>query len=299
MRTLAAEAAALAPAGTTYTWVARAQNSYADRLVNEALDGVRSGVTLPGDSLIEEIESPAENIETAPPGAPPSLAGLPAPTTLILLRHGVTAHTTARRFSSGLGGDNPPLSEEGRQQVAEAAAWLRQIADKIEVVIASPVRRTRETADIAAGVLGLDVVEEPGFAEMEFGAWDGLTFAEVAETHGDAFRGWLGNVDVAPPGGESFRDVQARVLAGLDRVLDEYAGRTVLVASHVTPIKTLVAHAVGADLTALFAMELSPAAVSVVSFYPDARAAGGRRGSMRLYNAIAPGSRGLVDNGRW
>ncbi|HWU23144.1 MAG TPA: bifunctional RNase H/acid phosphatase [Nocardioides sp.] len=287
MKPLVAEARALAPAGTTYTWVPRAQNSHADRLANEALDGLRSGVTIAAaeESLVEEIESPA--------------TVLAAPTTVILLRHGVTPHTTARRFSGGLGGDNPGLSDEGRTQVAEAAVWLRALRDKVAAIVASPVRRTRESAEIAAEALGLKVLEEPGFAEMEFGAWDGLTFAEVAERDKAGLDGWLGDLAVPPPGGESFRAVEARVLAGLERLLATYAGKTVLVVSHVTPIKTLVAHAMGAELSAVFAMELSPASVSVLSFYPDASAPLGRRGSLRLFNAIAPGSRNLVDNGRW
>ena len=75
---------------------------------------------------------------------------------------------------------------------------------------------------------------------MEFGAWDGLTFAEVAEQHKRELDAWLGSLDVAPGGGESFRDVEKRVLAGLDRLLATHAGRTVVVVSHVTPIKTLV-----------------------------------------------------------
>jgi probable phosphoglycerate mutase len=290
---LVAEARSLAPAGTTYTWIPRAENSHADRLVNEALDGKRSGVTLagteaaapPADSLVEEIESPA--------------TVLAAPTTLVLLRHGVTAHTTARRFSGGLGGDNPGLSEEGRAQIAEAARWLHELGDRIAVVVASPVRRTRESADIAAAELGLEVVEEGGFAEMEFGEWDGLSFPEVAERDKERLERWLGDLTVPPPGGESFRAVEERVLAGLDRVLTTYAGKTVLVVSHVTPIKTLVAHAMGAELGSVFAMELSPASVSVISFYPDAGTTRGRRGSLRLYNAIAPGSRTLLDIGRW
>ena len=129
---------------------------------------------------------------------------------------------------------------------------------------------------------------------------DPLTFlSEVTERHGASFQQWLGDLEYAPPGGESFRAVEERVLAGLERLLAAYAGKTVLVVSHVTPIKTLVAHAMGADLSAVFAMELSPASVSVLSFYPDSSAPLGRRGSLRLFNAIAPGSRSLVDNGRW
>jgi ribonuclease HI len=182
MRPLAMEANGLAPFGTTYTWVPRERNKHADRLANEALDGKRSGVTVaagtpvedpPADSLIEEVEEGA----TKPPAR--GWGGTGAATTLVLVRHGVTTHTSAKRFSGGLGGDNPPLSDEGRDQVAAAAEWLAPMASSVAAVVASPVRRTRESADIIGGRLGLPVTEEPGFAEMEFGHWDGLTFAEV------------------------------------------------------------------------------------------------------------------------
>ena len=307
MKPLAMEANRLAPFGTTYTWIPREQNKHADRLANEALDGTRDGVTVAatepdgpgGDSLIEDIESPATTAavdqagEAPPPGE--------APTTLILLRHGVTPHTSGRRFSGGLGGDNPGLSDEGREQVRAAAAWLTELKDKIDAVVCSPVRRTRESAEIVAAELGLPLEEEPGFAEMEFGVWDGLTFLEVAEQHKETFEAWLGDLDAAPPGGESFNVVEARVKAGLDRVLEQHAGRTVVVVSHVTPIKTLVANALKAPLEAVFRMELSPASVSVISFYPDRSAADGtgRHGSLRLYNALPPGDRTLLDTGRW
>ena len=143
-------------------------------------------------------------------------------------------------------------------------------------------------------------MEEPGFAEMEFGVWDGLTFGEVRERYPDEIEGWLGALDVAPNGGESFHEVEKRVLAGLERVLDDYAGKTVLVVSHVTPIKMLVAHAVDAPLSALFRMELSTASVSVVSFVgPASSETAGRRGSMRLYNAQPPGAGQMLDPQRW
>lgn len=295
MAVLAEQARALAPAGTTYTWVPRAENSHADRLANEALDGTRSGVSLPdsepGDGVPDEPESAAEEASS------PATA-LGSPTTIVLVRHGVTAHTTGRRFSGGLGGDNPPLSEEGRAQAEEVAAWLSELSESIDVVVASPVRRTRETADIVAAALGLPVAEEPGFAEMEFGEWDGLTFTEVAERDKARMEAWFADMATAPPGGESFVEVRERVLAGLARVLDEHAGRTVVVVSHVTPIKTLVAHALDAPLETLFRMELAPAAVSVLAFYVDPRT-GERKGSMRFYNALAPGRRTLRDTGRW
>ena len=312
MKPLALEANRLAPFGTTYTWVPREQNKHADRLANEALDGLRSGVTVHldeedaddgrPDSLVEEIESPEQQASLgeevagyrgwSPPEGPV--------TTLILVRHGATSLTADKRFSGGLASSNPGLTDEGRAQVREVADWLAPLGESVEVVVTSPVRRTRESAEILAARLGRDLVEEPGFAEMEFGAWDGLTFAEVRERYPDEIQGWLGALEVAPPGGESFGEVEKRVVAGLEQVLADHAGQTVLVVSHVTPIKILVARAVAAPLSALFRMELSTASVSVVSFVGGADTdAEGRRGSMRLYNAQPPGAGQMLDPQRW
>lgn len=306
MRSLAAEATRLAPDGTTYTWVPRERNLHADRLVNEALDGTRDGVSVPGDedSLIEEIESPAAAAEGDAPASIQSQArgwsaGSSTPTTLVLVRHGVTAHTVDKRFSGGLASSNPGLSDDGRAQVRATAEWLEPIAERVDAVIASPVRRTRESAEIVAEVLGRPLTEEPGFAEMEFGVWDGMTFGEVAKAHPEGLDAWLGSLDVAPEGGESFRVVEQRVLEGLQRVLDAHAGRTVVVVSHVTPIKTLVAHAVNAPLDSVFRMELSPASVTVVSFFNGGADGKEPRTSMRLYNALPPARDAFADPTSW
>ncbi|GAB3089186.1 bifunctional RNase H/acid phosphatase [Nocardioides zeae] len=283
MKPLAARASAIAPPGTVWTWVPRAENAAADRLANQALDGVRSGVEVLAAVAAVAPDEPevTEQVDAAEQQAAPV-----APTTLVIVRHGVTAHTAAKRFSGGLASANPPLVEEGRAQVRATADWLRPLADEAAAVVTSPVRRTRESAEILAAALEVPVVEEAGFAEMEFGAWDGLTFGEVRERHRADLDAWLGSLDARAGGerGESFRGVEERVLAGLQRVLETYRGRTVVVVSHVTPIKTLVAHALGAPLTALFRMELAPASVTVISHYP-----GGRDGedtaSLRLFNA--------------
>jgi broad specificity phosphatase PhoE/ribonuclease HI len=309
MRPLAAEATRLAPPGTTYTWVPRGDNAYADRLANEALDGTRDGVTVTAhpddeDSLIEEIESPAAAAVGDPPASMQSQArgwsaGAGAATTLVLVRHGVTAHTVEKRFSGGLASANPGLSDEGRGQVRATAEWLAPIAERVGAVIASPVRRTLESAQILAEVLGKDVAVEPGFAEMEFGSWDGLTFTEVGQEHPDALKEWLGSLDSAPPGGESFRIVEERVLAGLRRVLAQHPGETVVVVSHVTPIKTLVSHAVNAPLDSVFRMELSPASVTVVSFFAAGPDEAEPRTSLRLYNALPPHRDAFADPSAW
>jgi ribonuclease H / adenosylcobalamin/alpha-ribazole phosphatase len=294
MRPLAAEALGLAPAGTTYTWVPRQQNAHADRLANEALDGVRDGVTVAAGgadddpSLIEAIEDPAPDEKPAQGWGPPGMTG----TTLILVRHGVTPATLSKKFSGGLGGDNPGLSDEGRDQIRATGEWLSPAASRIDAVVASPVRRTRESADILGDLLGHGVEEEPGFAEMEFGVWEGLTFPEVAALDQRGLERWMTDLSYAPEGGESFETVRSRVLDALAGVKVQHAGRTVVVVSHVTPIKTLVADALGAPLTSVFHMELSPASVTVVTYYP-AEAGLPDRASLRLYNGRPPGTDGF------
>jgi probable phosphoglycerate mutase len=315
MKPLALEANRLAPFGTTYTWVPREQNKHADRLANEALDGKRSGVTVHADDFGGYVDdrrvgakvrpNPAESSydDSAVEGAQePAARGWSPPggstTTLVVVRHGATGLTADKRFSGGLAGSNPGLTDDGRDQVRAVADWLAPIAEGVDVVVTSPVRRTRESAEILADSLDVEVVEEPGFAEMEFGAWDGMTFGEVADLRPGELDAWLGSLDAAPPGGESFREVSTRVLGGLARVLDRYAGRTVVVVSHVTPIKILVSDALQAPLSAVFRMELSTASVSVLSFFGEP-GSDDLRASLRLYNAQPPGVAQLLDPQRW
>lgn len=286
MKPLAAEARELAPAGTRYTWIPREENAAADRLANQALDGERDGVRV----LAEPVDGAADaGARLAGGGLQEQTTsrgwGAPGtPTTLVLVRHGVTAHTVDKRFSGGLTGSNPALNDDGRAQVRSTAEWLAPMKDDVARVITSPVRRARESAEIVAEVLGATTETEDGFEEIDFGTWEGLTFAEVSERYPDELDAWLGSLDRGPGGGESFRSVAERVVAARDRVLASYPGGTVVVTSHVTPIKVLVADALGAPLEALYRMELAPASVSVVSYF-EGRRPDEVHASMRLYNA--------------
>ena len=291
MRPLAVEANRLAPIGTTFTWVPRAENAHADRLANEALDGIRDATGLlesarPAKTTSAASEEPDE-AETASSERPARGWHPPTepPTTLILVRHGVTDHTNRKVFSGGMASANPPLNEEGRAQIRSTGEWLSPMRDQIEALVASPVRRTHESAEILGELLGHEVEFEEGIAEMEFGAWDGLTFADVQQQFPDELSAWLGDLEYPPGGGESFRSVAERVLAGRDRIVAAYEGQTVLVVSHVTPIKTLVADALGAPLEALFRMELSPASVTVISYFRGRGPKGEQLSNLRLYNA--------------
>ncbi|MFH9610531.1 bifunctional RNase H/acid phosphatase [Streptomyces sp. NPDC017448] len=206
-----------------------------------------------------------------------SASDLGAPATLVLLRHGETALTPQKRFS-GSGGTDPELSAAGRGQAERAAEHFAALG-AVQEIVASPLRRCRETAAAVAARLGLDVRIDEGLRETDFGAWEGLTFGEVRERYGDDLTAWLASPDTAPTGGgESFAEVAERVAAARDRIVARCAGRTVLLVTHVTPIKTLVRLALGAPPEALFRMELSAASISTVAYYGDGNA------SVRLLN---------------
>ncbi|MEV6193654.1 histidine phosphatase family protein [Streptomyces sp. NPDC051920] len=236
----------------------------------------------PGDAgraeKAEDDKRAASNVATGTPAAgwsaPPDMG---APATFVLLRHGETPLTPQKRFS-GSGGSDPSLSDAGREQAERVAAALAA-RGTIQAIVASPLARTRETAGAVAARLGLDVVIEDGLRETDFGAWEGLTFGEVRERHPDDLTAWLASPEAEPTGGgESFAATALRMAATRDKLIAAYAGRTVLLVTHVTPIKTLVRLALGAPPESLFRMELSAASLSAVAYYGDGNA------SVRLFN---------------
>lgn len=120
---------------------------------------------------------------------------------------------------------------------------------------------------------------EEGLRETDFGAWEGLTFGEVRERYPEDLTTWLADPTAQPTGGgESFADTATRIAATRDKLTAAYAGRTVLLVTHVTPIKTFVQLALGAPPESLFRMELSAASISAVAYYADGNA------SVRLFN---------------
>ena len=186
------------------------------------------------------------------------------PTVTLLLRHGQTPMSVQKRYA---GVSDVPLTAAGSAQAAAAASCLAGAG--LDAIMTSPLRRARETADAVGAACGVPVVADEGFRETDFGAWEGLTFAEVRERWPAEMAAWLADPAVAPPGGESFDQVRPRVLAALDRALSGYGGGRVLIVSHVTPIKTLIAHALLAPPAAMFRMHLDVAALSSVDWYPD------------------------------
>jgi ribonuclease H / adenosylcobalamin/alpha-ribazole phosphatase len=194
-----------------------------------------------------------------------------------LLRHGQTELSVQRRYS---GRGNPALTELGWQQVDAAARYLAQRGG-ISAVLTSPLQRCYDTATTAAKALGMELTVDDDLIETDFGAWEGLTFTEAADRDPELHRRWLRDTSTEPPGGESFDRVNQRVSRARDRIVAEYGGTTVLVVSHVSPIKMLLRQALDAGPGILYRLHLDLASLSIAEFYPDGAS------SVRLVNQTA------------
>jgi probable phosphoglycerate mutase len=246
-----------------FVWVPREKNKHADRLANEAMDAAALGSTWVPDAAAAFIETAA--------AAPNRLSGWQddpvPPTTTLLLRHGQTLLSIEKRFS---GGGDQPLTEHGRAQAAAAA--VRLAGSGATAIVSSPLRRARETALLVGESLGVDVAYDDDLRETDFGDWEGFTFREVRDKWPREMDEWLGSTAVAPPFGESFDATAARVLVARDRLLSSYGGQTVVVVSHVTPIKTLLRMALDAPSSALYRIHLDLACVNEVQWHADGAA---------------------------
>ncbi|MDN5855773.1 MAG: histidine phosphatase family protein, partial [Actinomycetia bacterium] len=163
---------------------------------------------------------------------------------------------------------DPGLIDEGVAQAERAAAYLSRRGG-IDAIVTSPLRRTRETADVVAKSLGVEVAVEDDIAEAAFGEWDGMTFAEVKDRWPAELDKWLSSTAVAPKDGESFDSVYDRVSRARERIVTDYAGKTVVVVSHVTPIKMLTRIALDAPMPVIYRMELAPASLTTIQWWPD------------------------------
>ncbi len=250
----------------SYVWVPRARNADADRLANQAMDSAGS----PRQETVDATGSPRrESGQQRPTAQPPATTFGRGPeiraTTTLLLRHGETPLSTERRFA---GRGDIPLTEEGLRQAAAAAGRLAAHGG-IDVIVTSPLRRARQTAEAAARATGAPLLADDDLAETDFGEWEGLTFAEASERWPDVVSAWLHEVDAAPPGGESFAAVGRRVNGALDRLLAGNEFRTLLLVSHVTPIKTLVCRAMLAPPAGLFRLYLDVASLCEIAWFAD------------------------------
>lgn len=191
---------------------------------------------------------------TAPtPSGPPS-------TLLLLVRHGETPTT-----GTVLPGRAPGLhlSDRGRAQAERVAERLEGLP--LDAIYSSPLERTRETAEPTAARTGLEVNPNAGLHECDKGDWTGAAIADVA-----ALPQWQ-TVQHSPsafrfPNGESFIQMQTRIVASLEDLRTKHAGGAVVCFSHADPIKAAVAHALGTHLDLFQRIVISPGSVSAILF---------------------------------
>ncbi|MCY1141982.1 bifunctional RNase H/acid phosphatase [Actinoplanes sp. Pm04-4] len=260
LRPLAAEAAQLVAriGKVSFEWIPRERNKAADALANRAMDEAA------GKPVADRIEP--EVITPAPPKswAPPSLDNA---TRLILVRHGESTLTSQGRYS---GRGDVPLSDQGEAQAMAAGGRVAGLARDVTAIVSSPLSRCVRTAElISAEVGGVPVTVVDDLIEVDFGVWEGLTFAEAQEQWPREMESWLASTSVAPPGGESFQAVAKRVRSAMATVLTTYAGGVVVVVSHVSPIKLILRDALAASDAFLHRLFLDTAGISTMDAWPD------------------------------
>jgi probable phosphoglycerate mutase len=177
-----------------------------------------------------------------------------------LVRHGETP-TTGRVLPGRAPGLH--LSDGGRAQAERVAERLGDLP--VDAVYSSPLERARETAEPTAARTGRDVKHDGGLLECDFGDWTGAALADVA-----ALPEWQ-TVQRSPstfrfPNGESFTEMQARIVGSLEALRTAHAGGVVVCFSHADPIKAAVAHALGTPLDLFQRIVISPGSVSAISF---------------------------------
>jgi broad specificity phosphatase PhoE/ribonuclease HI len=273
LQPLAGEAARLARRfeKVAYTWVPRAANAHADRLANEAMDTQAGARAVVGEREMGG-ERAVGGAQTAPPASWTGASG--TPTRMLLLRHGQTAYSAQRRYS---GHGDLPLTELGQRQASAAARRLSAM-DGVSAVVSSPLQRSRQTAQAVADALGVPLSVHDGLIETDFGAWEGLTFAEARERDPEIHARWLSDTSVAAPDGESMDAVHHRVRGARDELIAAHGATTLVVVTHVTPIKSLLRLALDVGPSLLHRLHLDLASLSISEFYPDGPA------SVRLVN---------------
>jgi probable phosphoglycerate mutase len=183
-----------------------------------------------------------------------------------LVRHGETILTPTRKFS-GTGALDPELTEDGLAQAERVAAEVAKL--KPEVLISSPLKRARQTADAISRTTGLEVIEDTDWYELSFGTWDGKSIEEVKAETPDDYQAWLNSSSYRPGGGESYDEARLRVDAALEKLLAKYPGKKVVVVTHNGVIKSAANLVIGGPNDGVFHMDATPCSISTISIWPS------------------------------
>ena len=186
----------------------------------------------------------------------------PAATTVLLVRHGLTP-TTGQVLPGRAKGLH--LADEGREQAAITAQRIGELS-RIDAVYSSPLERAKETAAPISKACGLRTKVDRGLFECDFGEWTGQKLKDLMK-----LPEWQ-TVQRAPstfrfPGGESFTEMQTRMVSTLDRLRGAHPGGTIVCVSHADTIKAAVAHALGTHIDLFQRIVISPASVTAITWH--------------------------------
>jgi broad specificity phosphatase PhoE len=182
-------------------------------------------------------------------------------TRIVLVRHG---ETLANREFRYIGARDDLLTEHGWAQAEKLAGALSEFP--LAGVYSSPLQRAYHTALSVATRHNLAVQVVDDLRESDFGAWEGLSRAEVMVQDGERLLAWERDTSIAPPSGESLEAMHRRVLAFVEKLAGAHPDQTVALVSHVGPIKAVLCAALGAPVSSAFRIFLDPATISVVDW---------------------------------
>ena len=186
----------------------------------------------------------------------------PAPTLVLLVRHGATP-TTGKILPGRAGGLH--LAAKGRAQAEAVAARIGSLDKMPTAIYASPLERTRETAAPIASILGLRIRTARGLIEADVGDWTEKSLARLYKTkEWPTVQRWPSGFRF--PGGESFTEMSARSMTAVLGLVADHPGETIVAVSHADPIKAIVAAAAGIPLDLMQRLVISPCSVSALLF---------------------------------
>lgn len=264
----------------TWQWIPREQNFRADALANKAMDDLAdsqsSGTSVTVGKVNQLASAVTEFNETAPSSVrSPVDVSFPL-TTIVLVRHGRTELTEARKISGG-DGDDPSLSAAGNADAEKVAHALKAVGSQgswqriapISAVVTSPMKRARETAQIIAKGFGLQVTDNENLREISFGDWDGLSHEEAQAHDPELWRSWRGSWEVSPPNGESLEVFDQRLQLAREQIVERHTGKTVVVVAHVMPIRGFLRWAFDAAAAAYWRPQVAPCSISIIRVWGD------------------------------
>ncbi|RJQ06168.1 MAG: histidine phosphatase family protein [Bacillota bacterium] len=189
--------------------------------------------------------------------------------TLYLIRHGQTDWNRERRWQAQL---DVPLNDHGRGQALELGTWISRLP--LGTLYSSDLGRALETARIVAECFpkGLSVSPDHRWREFDAGALAGYTIAELRELYPDWWEADQRDpVGTTAPGGESFRDMVARVTQAATELAEKHPAQTVGVVTHGGPVRALVSHVLGLTGQHLDSLYIDNCGLTVVEWGPNPR----------------------------